>query len=89
MGIITTKHYDVNGCGIFRVLRHYLRSLTMPIGYYNRGPGYKCLGLLTLLHYWGKPVSWAHVFYQKGTHFLRRILWRLRGFAQSRHKAAP
>ena len=73
----------MNGLGIGRVCRHYLRSFLLPIGYYNRGPGYKCLGLLMVLHYFGKPVSWAHIYYLKSANVLRRCIWWLRGFSKS------
>jgi hypothetical protein len=83
MSKITTKLFDMNGFGIGRVWRHYVRSFLIPIGYYNRGPGYKCLGLLMVLHYLGRPACWAHVYYQKCVNTLRRCKWWARRLFKS------
>ena len=49
---------DLTSSPIHRVFRHYLLSRFIPMGSYQGGGGVKCLFILSVTHYLGRPIFW-------------------------------
>lgn len=56
---VTSKRYDVTGCDIFRVTKHFFISKLGPYDNFAGGPGRKCLVVLLLMHVFGRVISWS------------------------------
>ncbi len=55
---IMTKGFDTSSSPMHRILRHYIRSRFVPMGFYHGGAGLKCLLILSVTHYLGRPIFW-------------------------------
>ena len=53
---VFTRNFDLDGNGVGRTLRHWVRIKTSIMGNYDTGPGLRCLLTLWLLHYLGRPL---------------------------------
>lgn len=56
---ITSKRYDVTGCDIFRIAKHFFISKLGPYDNFAGGPGRMCLTVLLLMHLFGRVISWT------------------------------
>ena len=55
---IMTGGYDLRSNPIHCVLGHYLLSRLVPLGNYRNGAGLKCLLVLSVCIYLGRPLFW-------------------------------
>lgn len=56
---IMSRGYDLTSNPISRVFWHSLRSRCIPMGNYRGGAGLKCLVILSVTHYFGRPIFWC------------------------------
>ena len=55
---IMTRCYDLRSNPMRRILGHYLLSRVVPLGAYRNGAGLKCLLVLSVCTYMGRPIFW-------------------------------
>lgn len=55
---LMSKGYDLTSSPMHRVFRHFLLSRFIPMGVYQGGGGLKCLLILSVTHYFGRPIFW-------------------------------
>ena len=72
-----TNGYDVASSPIHRVFGHYLLSRIVPMGMYRGGAGLKCLLVLSMTHYLGRPIFWFVTRFEPQMARLYRIKERL------------
>lgn len=58
--IFNTK-YDLEGSESLRVSKTYFLSRFIPLGSFGTGPDLRCLLVITVLHYFSRPVFWLLV----------------------------
>jgi len=70
--------YDLAGGTMFRLIKHLLIHKFIPLGNLFGGPGAKCLIMLFLLHYLGRPIYWILTRWERPLRFMyarvRKIL---------------
>ena len=67
------KGYDLTSNPLSRVFRHYLLSRMVPLGCYQRGGGMKCLLVLSVSSYFGRPIFWFAIRFERTMGRLQRI----------------
>lgn len=56
-----TTNYDIQGAESLRVSKTYFMSRFIPLGSFGTGPDLRCLLVITVLHYFSRPVFWLLV----------------------------
>lgn len=73
-----TTRFDIEGSESLRVTRTLAMSKIVPLGSFDTGPDARCLVVLTILHYFGRPLFWLFVRQEQRMrrvyHLLKRIL---------------
>ena len=72
---IVDSRYDLEDSSILRLARLALLGKWLPLGNFRGGPGARCLAVLLLLHFLGRPLYTIHLRYG---HRLQPLLRRLR-----------
>lgn len=75
---VFTSRYDLAGADLIRLMKLAVIGKCIPIGNLRGGPGVRCLGILSLLHYFGYPLYYINARYGDRLQFLRRALNWLR-----------
>lgn len=57
--------FDLYGNEINRIGKYYLISRIARFGNYGGGPGLKCLLIVFIAHFFGKPLGWILVFFEE------------------------
>ena len=76
-GKIMTKGYDLASNPFRRVFGHYLLSRVIPLGCYRGGGGLKCLLVLSVSSFLGRPVFWFVTRFEGPISRLQRLLIKL------------
>jgi len=71
-----TSHYDISGNNIYRVFKIGLLNKIVPIGNFKQGPGLRPVCTLMVLHYFGRPLFWLTVRFERHLNYIRRRLLR-------------
>lgn len=74
---ITSASFDISGNSIFRLTRFYILSRVIPMGDNRGGPGWKCLLVLIVYHYFGRHIYWFDGRFHRITNLLRRVKRKL------------
>jgi len=74
---VMTKNFDISGNGIIRLVRFYLLGRILPMGNNHGGPGWRCLLVLMLFHFWGRQCYWFNNKCSRQIDFLRVLKRRL------------
>ncbi len=74
---IMTSGYDLRSNPLHRVFRHYLLSRVIPLGCYQRGGGMKCLLVLSVSSYFGRPLFWFGARFERTMSRLQRLRAKL------------
>ena len=74
---LLTRRYDLAGNGILHIFQHQLTAKCVPMGNYRGGAGFKCLAVLTVLHYLGGPVFYVLIRFERQMSSLYRVKERL------------
>lgn len=56
---VMNSGYDLTSSPMLRVFWHYMRSRCVPMGNLRGGAGLKCLIILSVTHYLGRPLFWC------------------------------
>jgi len=75
---IMNKGFDLSSNPLRRVSGHYILSRFIPLGYYQRGGGMKCLCVLSLSSYFGRPVYWIASRFERTMTRLQRLPGKLK-----------
>ncbi len=75
---VLNQRYDLAGNDLFRLLRTALLARVVPCGNWRGGPGLRCLVVLALLHYAGRPLYVLITRYGERLRPLRQRLARLK-----------
>lgn len=73
------NNYDIQGNELSRVIRTYVRSRIIPLGYFGSGPGVRCIVVLGILHYFSRPVFWLLVRREEQVRGLYRKIKKIAG----------
>ena len=73
-----SRRYDLDGNSIIRVFRHQLLARCIPLGNYRGGAGFKCLFVLGVVHYFGKPLFSILVRFERQATYLYKLRERIR-----------
>ncbi len=79
MKTVLNKRFDLGGNELLRLIKTAIIGNYIPIGNLRGGPGSRCLAVLSLLHYLGYPLYWLVARYGHRLHFLKRVIFKLRG----------
>ncbi len=71
---VITKGYDLQGNGIFRVMRLYFFARVIPVGNLSTGMGIRCVFILFMLHIFGPPLYYLNVRYGERLRAVKRFL---------------
>ncbi len=71
---IMNKGFDLRSNPLRRVFGHYLLSRMVPLGCYQRGGGLKCLLVLSVSTYFGRPIFWFVARFDRIARLIRRVL---------------
>ncbi len=74
---IMTSGFDLQSNPLRRVIGHYLLSRVIPLGCYQRGGGIKCLVVLSVTVYFGRPLFWFATRCDRTMSRLQRIRAKL------------
>lgn len=74
---LLNRRYDLTGNGIVSVIRHQLMAKWVPLGNYRGGAGFRCLSVLFLLHYFGRPLFFFLIRFEKQMISLHTLRQRL------------
>ena len=74
---IMNKGYDLTSNPLHRVFAQYLLSRIIPLGCYQRGGGLKCLLVLSVSSYFGRPIFWFVTKFERSVARLQRIRAKL------------
>ncbi len=74
---IMNKDFDLTSNPLRRVFGHYLLSRMVPLGCYQRGGGMKCLLVLSVSSYFGRPIFWFTTRFERTMGRLQRLRARL------------
>ena len=72
---LITSNYDLAGNGFFRVMTLGALNKILPVGNFRHGLGLRPAFTLLFLHWFGRPVFWISIRFEKQ---LRGIYLRLR-----------
>ena len=75
---VLNRRYDLTGNSIFRVFRYQLLAKFIPMGNYRGGPGLKCMLVLGVVHYFGKPLFGLLARYERQAQVLYKFRERVR-----------
>ena len=75
---LLNKRFDLTGNELSRTCRQMCLSRFFPTGNTGGGAGFRCLMVLSLLHYSGRPAFWLLCRQERLAGFLNKILARLR-----------
>ena len=73
---LKTKTYDIAGNSFFRVVKLGLLNKIIPIGNFKQGTGTRPALTLLMLHYFGRPLFWFGVRYERLFRFLIKVVKR-------------
>ncbi len=76
---VFNKRFDIRGNELSRLFKLSVLSRLIPIGNIGGGAGFRCLFVMSLLHYLGRPAFYVLTRYERYFHYLFRQLARLRG----------
>jgi hypothetical protein len=65
---IRTSRFDIAGNGFFRVFRFNLLNSIVPLGVSGRGTGLKAGLVLLFLHWFGRPLFYILIRYERYLH---------------------
>ena len=68
-----SRGFDLTSNPLRRVFGHYLLSRMVPLGCYQRGGGLKCLLVLSLSRYCGRPIFWFATRFERTMSRLQRL----------------
>lgn len=68
--VIFNQRYELAGSGMLRLIKHLILHRFIPLGNLFGGPGAKCLVMLSLLHYFGGPIYWILINWERPLRFL-------------------
>ncbi len=74
---IMNSGFDLRSNPLRRVLGHYLLSRVIPLGCYQRGAGMKCLVVLGVTVYFGRPLFWFAARFDRTMSRLQRLRAKL------------
>jgi hypothetical protein len=74
---LLTSRCDLAGNEILRVCQHQITAKCVPMGSYKGGAGFKCLAVFTVLHYFGAPIFYVLIRFERQLHGLYRLKQRL------------
>lgn len=63
-----TSHYDIAGNSIYRAIKLGMLNKVFPVGNFGGGPRLRPAFTLFILHYFGKPVFWFGVRFERHLH---------------------
>ena len=75
---LLSKHFDLTGNSVLRVCRLQLLARLIPMGNYRGGASFRCLLVLTVLHYLGGPVFQVLIRFERQLAGLYRLRDRMR-----------
>lgn len=75
---VLNSRYDLTGNEFSRLLKLMMIGKVIPIGNMRGGPGIRCLVVMCILHYFGKPMYSINAMYGHRLSLLKRFLRRLR-----------
>jgi hypothetical protein len=70
---ILDKHYNLTGLELPRLIKLWLLGKIVPLGNLHSGPGLRCLAVLAVLHYFGRPIYYLNARYGQRLHIVKRI----------------
>lgn len=68
--------FDITGNELSRVMKTTSVARFFPLGNFGGGPGLKCMLVLMLVHYFGRPVFWLLTKHEDKLH---RVYQKIRG----------
>jgi hypothetical protein len=75
---VLDRRFDLQGNEIARLVKLYFFHKIIPVGNLRGGPGLRCLVILCVLHYLGRPLYFARARYGDKLSIARKIVSRLR-----------
>lgn len=75
---VLSKRCDLTGNPVPRLFRHQLTARFIPLGNYRGGAGFRCLAILTVLHYLGRPLFHILIRFERQLAALYRMHERRR-----------
>ncbi len=75
---LTTSRFDIHGNTILRLIRFYATSRIIPMGDNRGGPGWRCLAILFICHYFGRLVFQLKKLLNGNFIFLSKIIRKIR-----------
>jgi len=79
---VTDQRLEAGRGDILRQARLALLDRFIPLGNFGGGPGWRCLAVMTVLHYVGRPLFVVLIRYESQLTGLYRRLKGLRGGGQ-------
>lgn len=76
---VLSRRCDLTGNPLPRLIRHQLTARFIPLGNYRGGAGLRCLVILAVLHYLGRPLFPVLVRFERQLAALYRIRERMQG----------
>ena len=76
---VVDKQYDLTGNSVVRVFSQQMRSRFIPMGNFRGGAGFRCLTILFILHYFGRPLFQLLIRFERELSYIYKLKEKITG----------